>query len=88
MVIGAILTLLLGLLIAVPATIYCFKPDMIVRQVNETTDRSPSLLHFALPIAPRQGRITARQVRSTGVGLFLLSAWFLLLAFLIIIAPH
>jgi len=88
MVIGAILTLILGLLIAVPAAIYCFKPDMIVRQANETAHRSFRLLHFALPIAPRDGRITARQVRSTGLGLFLLSAWFLLVAFLAIIAQH
>jgi len=88
MVIGAILTLILGLLFAVPAAIYCFKPDMIVRQANETAHRSFRLLHFALPIAPREGRITARQVRSTGLGLFLLSAWFLLLAFLAIIAQH
>jgi len=88
MVIGAILTLILGLLIAVPAAIYCFKPDMIVRQANETPHRSFRLLHFALPIAPREGRITARQVRSTGLGLFLLSAWFLLLTFLAIIAHH
>jgi hypothetical protein len=88
MVIGTIVTLIFGLLIAVPAAIYCFKPDMIVRQVNETAHRSPRLLHFALPIAPRQGRITARQVRSTGLGLFLLSAWFLIVAFLAIIAHH
>ena len=88
MVIGAILTLILGLLIAVPAAIYCFKPAMIVRQANETAHRSFRLLHFALPIAPREGRITARQLRSTGLGLFLLSAWFLLLAFLAIIAQH
>jgi len=88
MVIGAILTLIVGLLIAVPAAIYCFKPDTIVRQANETAHRTFRLLHFALPIAPRDGRITARQVRSTGLGLFLLSAWFLLLAFLAIIAQH
>ena len=88
MVIGAIVTLILGLLIAVPAAIYCFKPAMIVRQANEPAHRSFRLLHFALPIAPREGRITARQVRNTGLGLFLLSAWFLLLAFLAIIAQH
>jgi len=88
MVIGAILTLILGLFIAVPAAIYCFNPDMIVRQANETKDRSFRLLHFALPIAPREGRITVRQVRNTGMGLFLLSAWFLLLAFLAIVAHH
>jgi len=88
MIIGTILSLILGLIIAVPAAIYCFNPGMIVRQANDTADRSPRLLHFALPIAPRQGRITARQVRSTGLGLFLLSAWFLLVAFLGIIAHH
>jgi len=80
--------MILGLLIAVPAAIYCFKPDMIVRQANETAHRSPRLLFFSLPIVARQGRITARQVRSTGLGLFLLSAWFLLLAFLTIVAHH
>jgi hypothetical protein len=46
------------------------------------------LLHFALPIRPRDGRITARQVRSTGLGLLLLSAWFLLAAFLGILGHH
>ena len=47
-------------------------------------NKSPrqELLHFALPIRPRDGSITARQVRSTGLGLLLLSAWFLLAAFL------
>ena len=59
-----------------------FKPDMIVRQVHDVAHRTPRLLHFALPIRPRDGRITARQVRSTGLGLLLLSAWFLLAAFM------
>jgi hypothetical protein len=62
--------------------VYCFKPDLIVRQVNDVANRKPRLLHFALPIRPRGGRITARQVRNTGLGLFLLSAWFLLAALL------
>jgi len=60
--------------------VYCFKPDLIVRQVNDAAHRRPRLLHFALPIRPRDGRITARQVRNCGLGLFLLSAWFLLAA--------
>jgi hypothetical protein len=46
------------------------------------------LLHFALPIRPRDGGITARQVRSTGLGLLLLSAWFLLAAFLAFLGHH
>jgi hypothetical protein len=46
------------------------------------------LLHFALPIRPRDGRITARQVRNTGLGLLLLSAWFLLAAFIGILSHH
>ena len=64
---------------------FCFKPDMIVRQANETARRAPKLLHFALPIQPREGRITVRQVRRTGLGLFLLSAWFLLVAIMSIL---
>jgi hypothetical protein len=88
MVISAILTFVLGSLIAVLAAVYCFKPDMIVRQVNETAGRTPRLLHFALPIRPRGGNITSRQVRSTGLGLFLLSAWFLLVALMFIIGHH
>jgi hypothetical protein len=71
-------TLLFGSLIAVVAAVYSFKPDMIVRQA--AIRRAPTLLHFALPIRPRGGRLTARQVRNTGFGLFLLSAWFLLVA--------
>ena len=88
MVIATILTFVLGLLTVLPATIYCFKPDLIVRQANETVGRSFRLLHFALPIRPRQGRLTARQVRSTGLGLFVLSAWFLLVAFLLVVGHH
>jgi hypothetical protein len=68
--------------------IYCFNPDMIVRQANDASHRRPRLLHFALPIRPRDGRITARQVRSTGLGLLLLSAWFLLAAFMGILGHH
>jgi predicted lysophospholipase L1 biosynthesis ABC-type transport system permease subunit len=88
MAISTILALLLGLVTAFFAAVYCFKPDMIVRQVNETARRTPKLLHFALPIQPREGRITVRQVRSTGLGLFLLSAWFLLVAILAILGHH
>jgi len=68
--------------------IYCFKPDMIVRQANETARRTPSLLHFALPIKPRGGRITVRQVRGTGLGLFLLSAFFFIVAITSILGRH
>jgi hypothetical protein len=64
------------------------KPDMIVRQVNETARRTPKLLHFALPIQPREGRLTVRQVRSTGLGLFLLSSWFLLVAIMSVLGHH
>ena len=74
------LALLFGSLIAFVAAVYCFKPDMIVRQANQSGRPAPVLLHFALPIRPRGGRLTARQVRSTGLGLFLISAWFLLVA--------
>ena len=80
MLFASILLLLLGCLMAVLGAAYCFKPDLIVRQVNDVAHRTPRLLHFALPIRPRDGRITARQVRNTGLGLFLLSAWFLLAA--------
>jgi len=73
-------TLLFGSLIALVAAIYCFKPDLIIRQANQTNRRAPVLLLFALPIRPRGGQLTIRQVRSTGLGLFLLSAWFLLVA--------
>jgi hypothetical protein len=73
-----IVTLLFGLLIALVAGVYCFKPEMVVRAISEPARRVPVLLQFALPIAPRDGRLTVRQVRRTGMGLFLLSAWFLL----------
>jgi len=85
MAIAIVLTLLFGSLIAFVAAIYCFKPDMIVRQTSQTARRGPALLHFALPIRPSGGRLTVRQVRSTGLGLFLLSAWFLLVAIMSII---
>jgi hypothetical protein len=88
MAISIILALLFGLVTAFYATVYCFKPDMIVRQANETAQRTPKLLHFALPIQPREGRITVRQVRRTGLGLFLFSAWFLLVAILSILEHH
>jgi hypothetical protein len=76
MVIAAILTLALGSVTAFLATVYCFKPDMIVRQVNEPEGHTRKLLHFALPIRWREGRVTVRQIHSTGIGLFLLSAFF------------
>jgi predicted lysophospholipase L1 biosynthesis ABC-type transport system permease subunit len=82
MLVASIILLLLGCVIAALGTVYCFKPDMIVRQANDVTRRTPRLLHFALPIRSRDGGITARQVRSTGLGLLLLSAWFLLAAFM------
>jgi hypothetical protein len=85
MTIAAIVALFFGSLIAVVAAIYCFRPDMIVRQTTQTPPRAPVLLHFALPIRPRDERLTVRRVRSTGLGLFLLSAWFLLVAVLSII---
>ena len=53
---------------------------MIVRQANEAEGRTPKLVLFALPIRWREGRITAKQVRSTGLSLFLLSAFFLTVA--------
>ena len=82
MLVASIILLLLGCVMAALGTVYCFKPDMIVRQANDVTRRTPRLLHFALPIRPRDGRITARQVRSTVLGLLLLSAWFLLATFI------
>ncbi len=88
MTISTILALLFGLVTVFFAAVYCFKPDMIVRQANDTARRTPRLLHFALPIQPREGRITVRHVRSTGLGLFLLSAWFLLLAIMSILGHH
>jgi predicted lysophospholipase L1 biosynthesis ABC-type transport system permease subunit len=87
MAIATILTFLFGLVTAFFAAIYCFKPEMIIRQANQTPRRTPRLLHFALPIQ-REGRITVRQVRSTGLGLFLLSAWFLLVAIMSILGHH
>jgi predicted lysophospholipase L1 biosynthesis ABC-type transport system permease subunit len=87
MAIPTILALQFGLVTAFFAAVYCFKPDMIVRQANQTARHTPRLLHFALPIQ-REGRITVRQVRSTGLGLFLLSAWFLLLAIMSIFGHH
>jgi predicted lysophospholipase L1 biosynthesis ABC-type transport system permease subunit len=81
-------SLLLGCVIAALGAVYCFKPDMIVRQANDVTNRTPRLLHFALPVRPRDGSITARQVRSSGLGLLLLSAWFLLAAFVGIFGHH
>jgi len=82
MLLASILLLLFSCVMAALGAVYCFKPDLIVRQVNDVAHRTPRLLHFALPIRPRDGRITARQVRNTGLGLFLLSAWFLLAALL------
>jgi len=79
MTIATVMTLVFGSLIAFVAAIYCFRPEMIVRQ-TETRRRPPVLLHFALPIELQDRRLTAQQVRSTGLGLFLLSAWFLLVA--------
>jgi hypothetical protein len=88
MLLGSILSLLFGCVTAAVGAVYCFKPDMIARQANDETNRTPRLLHFALPIRPRDGSITARQVRSTGLGLLLLSAWFLLAAFMGILGHH
>jgi len=78
MTIVTMLTLLFGSLIALLGSIYCFKPDMIVRQIYE--NGRARLLHFALPIELRHGVLTTRQVRGTGLGLLLLGAWFLLVA--------
>ena len=88
MLLASILLLLLGCVMAAIGAVYCFNPDMIVRQAHDVSHRTPRLLHFALPIRPRDGRITARQVRSTGLGLLLLSAWFLLAGFLAILGHH
>ena len=88
MLLASILLLLLGCIMAALGAVYCFNPDMIVRQANDVAHRTPRLLHFALPIRPRDGRITARQVRSTGLGLLLLGAWFLLAALLGILGHH
>jgi hypothetical protein len=88
MLLASILLLVLGCIIAALGAVYCFNPDMIVRQAHHGAYRTPKLLHFALPIRPLGGRITARQVRSTGLGLLLLSAWFLLAGFLAILGHH
>jgi hypothetical protein len=88
MLLASILLLLLGCIVATLGAVYCFNPDMIVRQANDVAHRTPRLLHFALPIRPRDGRITARQVRNTGLGLLLLSAWFLVAAFIGILGHH
>ncbi len=88
MLLASILLLLLGCVMAALGAVYCFKPDMIVRQANDVAHRTPRLLHFALPIRSRDGSITARQVRNTGLGLLLLSAWFLLAAFMGILGHH
>jgi hypothetical protein len=88
MLLASILLLLLGCVMAALGAVYCFNPDMIVRQVHDVEHPTPRLLHFALPIRPRDGRITARQVRNTGLGLLLLSAWFLLAAFMGILGHH
>jgi hypothetical protein len=78
MTIATLASLLFGALIAALAVVYCFKPRMIVRQAAK--GHMPILLRFPLPIEPRNGCLTVRQVRSTGLGLFLLGAWFLLVA--------
>ncbi len=88
MLLASILLLLLGCVMAALGAVYYFNPDMIVLQAHDAAHRTPRLLHFALPIRPRDGLITARQVRSTGLGLLLLSAWFLLAAFLGILGRH
>ena len=88
MLLAAILLLLLGCWMAALGAVYCFNPEMIVRQASDVAHRKPRLLHFALPIRPRGGRITARQVRSTGLGLLLLGAWFLLAAFMVFLGDH
>ena len=88
MLLASILLLLLGCIMAALGAVYCFKSDMIVRQATEVVRRRTTLLLFALPIRSREGRITDRQVRSTGLGLLLLSAWFLLAGFLGIFTHH
>ena len=87
MLFASILSLLLGCVTGMFGAVYYFNPDMIVHQASDVAHR-PRLLHFALPIRPRGGRITARQVRSTGLGMLLLSAWFLVLAFMGILSHH
>lgn len=88
MLLASILLVLLGCIMAALGAIYCFNSDMIVRQANDEAYHKPRLLHFALPIRPSDGSITARQVRNTGLGLLLLSAWFLLAAFIGILGHH
>jgi hypothetical protein len=88
MLLASILLLLLGCTMAALGAVYCFNPDMIVRQANDMAHGTPRLLLFALPIRWRDGRITPRQVRSTGLGLLLLSGWFLLAAFMGILGHH
>jgi hypothetical protein len=88
MLLASILLLLLGCVMAALGAVYCFKTDMIVHQANDVAHRTPRLLHFALPIRPRDGSITARQVRNTGLGLLLLSAWFLLAGLIGILGHH
>jgi hypothetical protein len=88
MLLASILLLLLGCVISALGAVYCFKTDMIVRQANDVAHRTPRLLHFALPIRSREGSITARQVRNTGLGLLLLSAWFLLAGLIGILGHH
>jgi hypothetical protein len=88
MLLASILSLLFGCVIAAFGVVYCFKPDMIVRQANDVAHRRPRLLHFALPIRPHDGSLTARQVRSTGLGLLLLSAWFFLAALMGVLGHH
>ena len=88
MLLASILWLLLGCVMAALGAVYCFKPDMIVPQTNDVAHRTPGLLHFELPIRPHDDRITARQVRRTGLGLLLLSAWFLLAGFMGILVHH
>jgi len=82
MLVASIISLLLDCVMADLGTVYCFKPDMIVRQANGVTNGAPRLLHFALPIRLRDSRITPRQLHSIGFRLLLLSAWFLLAGFM------
>src|SRR5215468_2350402 len=53
MLLALILLLLLGCIMAALGAVYCFNPDMIVRQAHDVAHRTPRLLHFALPIRPR-----------------------------------
>jgi len=71
--------LLFGSLIAVVGAVYCFSPNTIVRQV-QSARHGRMLLHFALPIELREPFLTVKQVRSTGLGLFVLGGWFVLAA--------